>query len=85
VAATLDRDLDAAARAFVNHPRGVAVRADGGLRVSSIYTWFGEDFGGAEGVVAHVRRYADAALAARLGPSARIAEDAYDWALNVVA
>jgi hypothetical protein len=83
-AATLDLDLDAAARAFVNHPRGVTLRTDGGLRVSSIYTWFGEDFGGAEGVVAHVRRYAAPALAARLGPAARIAEDAYDWSLNVV-
>jgi hypothetical protein len=83
-AATLDRDLEAAARAFVNHPRGVTVRADGGLRVSSIYIWFAEDFGGAEGTVAHVRRYAEPPLAARLGPAARIAEDAYDWSLNVV-
>lgn len=84
-AATIDAELETAAAAFVNHPRGVTVREDGGLRVSSIYHWFAEDFGGAEGAVEHFRRYAAAPLAARLGPSARIAEHAYDWALNDAA
>jgi hypothetical protein len=84
-AATLERELDAAATAFVNHPRGVTVLPDGRLRVSSIYSWFREDFGGNEaGVVAHLRRHAAPPLAARLGPRATIAEDAYDWALNDV-
>ena len=81
--ATLEADLDAAAAAFVNHPRGVAVLPDGRLRLSSIYTWFREDFGGNEaGVVAHLRRHAAPELAARLGAEVRIAEDVYDWALN---
>lgn len=84
-AATLERELDAAAEAFVNHPRGVTVLAEGRLRVSSIYSWFREDFGGSEaGVVAHLRRYAAPPLAARLGDRTTIAEDAYDWALNDV-
>jgi hypothetical protein len=82
-AATLERELDAAAAAFVNHPRGVTVLADGRLRVSSIYAWFREDFGGSEaGVVAHLRRHAAPALAARLTERTAIGEDAYDWALN---
>lgn len=82
-AATLERELDAAAAAFVNHPRGATVLADGRLRVSSIYTWFREDFGGSEaGVVAHLRRHAAPPLAARLSERTAIAEDAYDWALN---
>jgi hypothetical protein len=82
-AATLERELDAAAAAFVNHPRGVTVLPDGRLRVSSIYAWFREDFGGSEaGVVAHLRRHAAPPLAARLGERTAIAEDAYDWALN---
>jgi hypothetical protein len=84
-AATIEAELETAAAAFVNHPRGVTVREDGGLRVSSIYHWFAEDFGGAEGAVEHFRRYAAAPLAARLGSSARIAEHAYDWALNDAA
>ncbi len=82
-AATLERELDAAAAAFVNHPRGVTVQPDGRLRVSSIYSWFREDFGGNEaGVIAHLRRYAAPPLAARLTERTAIAGDAYDWALN---
>jgi hypothetical protein len=82
-AATLERALDQAAAAFVNHPRGATVLADGRLRVSSIYTWFREDFGGSEaGVIAHLRRHAAPPLATRLGAATAIAEDAYDWSLN---
>lgn len=79
---TLDADLDAAARAFVNHPRGAEVSSRG-LRVSSIYEWFQEDFGGSDaGVIDHLRRYADAPLADALVAVDQIAADAYDWALN---
>jgi hypothetical protein len=82
-AETLDRELDEASAAFVNHPRGVTVLPDGRLRISSIYSWFREDFGGSDaGVIAHLRRHAAPALAARLGERTAIAEDAYDWALN---
>ncbi|WP_198368688.1 DUF547 domain-containing protein [Roseomonas rosulenta] len=82
-AATLEQDLDAAAADFVNHARGVTVLPDGRLRVSSIYRWFREDFGGDDaGVVAHLRRHAAPALVARLSAGTVIAEDIYDWTLN---
>jgi hypothetical protein len=82
-AATLEAELDEAAGAFVNHPRGVSVLADGRLRVSSIYHWFKEDFGGNDaGVIAHLRRHAAPPLAARLATASAIADHAYDWALN---
>jgi hypothetical protein len=82
VAATLERDLDAAAAAFVNHPRAVSVISPGRLRASSIYTWFREDFGGDEaGVLAHLTRHAAPPLRAALA-GAVLAEDAYDWSLN---
>ena len=85
-AATLEAELDAAARDFVNHPRGAWLRTDGGLRVSSIYRWFHEDFGNSDaGVIAHLRRHAAPELAARLAGVTRIAEDAYDWSLNDAA
>ncbi len=78
--------LDAAARAFVNHPRGVRVGADGGLAVSSLYDWYAVDFGGSdEAVIAHLRIYAEPALAARLAGAERIADHAYDWAINAPA
>jgi hypothetical protein len=85
-AATLEADLDAGARAYVNHPRGVTVLASGALKVSSIYKWFMEDFGGTDaGVLAHLSAYAEPALKQRLATSPRIAEDAYDWSLNRVS
>ena len=37
--------LESAARSFINHPRGVAFEEER-LRVSSIYVWYKEDFGG---------------------------------------
>jgi hypothetical protein len=82
-AETLEADLDAAARAYVNHARGVTVNANGSLRVSSIYRWFRADFGGTDAnVIAHLRRYAEPALARRLEGASRIAGHDYDWALN---
>ncbi|MGF1622612.1 MAG: DUF547 domain-containing protein [Rhodomicrobiaceae bacterium] len=84
-AETLEVDLDAAARAYINHPRGVTVRADGRLDVSSIYIWFQEDFGGSErGVIQHLRKYAEAGLKKKLTGNTLIVGDGYDWSLNDV-
>lgn len=78
----LEAALDAAARAYVNHPRGV--RFDGPkLVVSSIYRWYGGDFGGTDAkVIAHLAQYAAPPLRARLLAVDRIARGAYDWSLN---
>ncbi|MCI4644501.1 MAG: DUF547 domain-containing protein [Hyphomonadaceae bacterium] len=84
-AATLEADLDAAARAYVNHPRGVSVRARGGLEVSSIYKWFDDDFGGSEaGVIEHLLQYAEPDLAAQIRATPDIRGYDYDWDLNDV-
>ncbi len=83
-ASTLETQLEAAAKAFVNHPRAVRVSGDK-LWVSSIYVWFKSDFGGSDaGVIAHLKRYAEPALAAKLGAVKKINDDGYDWALNGV-
>ncbi len=79
---TLNDELDAMARAYVNHPRGVTV-TERGLVVSRIYRWFRVDFGGSEaGVVAHLLTYAEPELAAAIESNPNIAGHAYDWALN---
>jgi hypothetical protein len=80
-AANLQAMLDRGARLYVNHPRGVrAERA--GLTVSSIYRWYKEDFGGSwQGVLAHLRRYANPTTAQMLAPFDTIAADSYDWQL----
>lgn len=79
----LDPQLDAAAYAFVNHPRGVRLE-QGRLTVSSIYHWFKEDFGGDDrGVIRHLLAYAAPSLAMPLQKIDRIASHAYDWSLNL--
>lgn len=84
-AATLNRDLAAAAQAYVNHPRGVSVTARG-LTVSSIYKWFEEDFGGSkEAVVAHLLKYAEPDLAQKIRANQKISKYRYDWSLNDAA
>lgn len=81
-AATLEADLDAAARAYVNHPRGVTVTSRG-LTVSSIYDWFQADFGGSkDAVIAHLEKYARPSLADDIRANPKIVRDSYDWSLN---
>ena len=80
--ATAEAMLEAAARAYVNHPRGFALR-DGKLVASSLYRWFLQDFGGAESaVIAHARRYAGPELLKALRERRTIDAYEYDWALN---
>jgi hypothetical protein len=84
-AASLQAMLDRCARLYVNHPRGVHADA-GGLTVSSIYKWYQEDFGGNwQGVLAHLRRYANSTTAQMLAPFSTIHADTYDWHLNDAA
>lgn len=80
--ARLDAQLTAAARDYVNHPRGVTL-AEGRLKVSSIYVWFREDFGGSdEAVLGHLRAYAAPELVAALATVKSIDDNDYDWSLN---
>jgi Protein of unknown function, DUF547 len=80
-AANLQPMLDRGARLYVNHPRGARVES-AGLTVSSIYRWYREDFGGNwQGVLAHLRRYANPATAHMLAPFETVAADGYDWQL----
>lgn len=79
---TLDADLEEAARGYINDPRGVTVTGQG-LRVSRIYRWYREDFGGDEaGVIDHLLDYARPELAARIRSNPQISGHAYDWSLN---
>lgn len=79
----LDRTLDSAASEYINSPRGVRVRDDGTLVVSSIYIWFEGDFGDGKGdVLTHLRRYAGPTLKPRLTGTSVLRRYDYDWSLN---
>ena len=74
--------MDAAARQFVNHPRGAAIES-GRLVASSIYVWFAADFGPEPAdVVIHLRKFARQDFYTALSHIRRVSEDRYDWALN---
>lgn len=78
----IEVNLDKATREYVNHPRGVKIK-DKELNVSSIYSWFQEDFGeGAVGVINHLKKYANDELRAQLEAITEIEDDNYDWLLN---
>lgn len=79
-AANADGLLDAAARAYVNHPRGVRVDGET-LHLSKLYSWYAEDFE-TEGLVAHIQRHADPELGVTFASVLRRADIDYDWALN---
>lgn len=79
---TTEQLLDIAARQYVNHPRGAMVEG-GKLKVSSIYHWYGEDFGGSDAaIIRHLKRYAVPALAKKLETVTGISGHRYDWSLN---
>ncbi|MEO0635595.1 MAG: DUF547 domain-containing protein [Pseudomonadota bacterium] len=83
VAANLNAELDAAARSFVNHPRGVRVTGNGGVVVSKIYDWFAKDFGKTDAaVLAHIAPHAEGELASAVRSASSIADHQYDWTLN---
>lgn len=82
-AANTETLLDVGARAYVNHSRGVDFIDDDFIVISSIYTWFSEDFGDSEeNVVKHLARYADEELAERLKNFEGAVDYEYDWKLN---
>ena len=74
--------LEAAARDYVNNPRGADI-VDEKLIVSSIYVWFAEDFGNSDAaVIAHLRRYAEPKLSELLAGIKEIGGMAYNWELS---
>ena len=84
--AQLDKQLDAATRAFLNDSsRNRFDRQAKVAHLSKIFDWFEDDFGGSdEAVLAYVSRYvSDPALAASLtGSGWKIEYLEYDWSLN---
>ena len=82
VGSTLEADREAAAREFINSPRGVEIRGNS-LKASSIYDWFKEDFGGSKSsTIAHFRKFAGPELRAALDAGAKISGFGYNWDLN---
>lgn len=84
-AETLDQDLDAAARRFVQDPTRNEIQPGApAIRISAIFDWYENDFGGSDAAVrAYLARYADDAQRTYLTEqSPQVEHLAYDWTLN---
>lgn len=82
-AESLEADLAAAERAYVNDPRGIRIDRDGALVLSKIYGWFREDFGRNEtAVIASLLNAAGPELKDELQKRSRVDRYEYDWSLN---
>ncbi|SHM36755.1 Protein of unknown function, DUF547 [Cyclobacterium lianum] len=71
----LDEQLEMATRAFINDP---ILNETDKNKVSSIFSWFKEDFTRNGSLIAFINRYADSPL----DPNAKISFKDYDWGLN---
>jgi len=81
----LEELLDEGARTFVNSDRGIQNISGNRVKVSSIYHWYKEDFGGTdEGVIEHLKIYAAGEKAQLLKSVTRVNDHDYDWKLNTV-
>jgi len=81
----LERQLNAAAMAYVNDPGCIRI-VDGTLAVSSLFLWYQEDFGGSErAVINHLMAYAAPDLAMRLQKFDHITAETFDWRLDDAA
>lgn len=79
---TVQYELDQAARQFINGEHGLRIRGKR-LTVSSLYVWYKADFGGSdEGVIQHLRQYAEPDLLRKLTSMSQIAEHKFDWRIN---
>ena len=77
--------LNEGARTFVNSDRGIQNISGNRVKVSSIYHWYKEDFGGTDkGVIDHLKIYAAGEKAELLKNVTRVNDHDYDWKLNTV-
>ncbi len=82
--ATLEADLDEETRRFVRDPERNQIRAGQPLRLSRIFDWYDDDFGGsAESVRQFLARYVEAAeQRGLLEQKPEIEYLDYDWTMN---
>jgi uncharacterized protein DUF547 len=84
---SLDTQLDDQARKFLaDASRNHFDRSHGTVRLSEIFKWFADDFGGEKGVISFASRYVDPATAQWLQSGKyRVSYFDYDWNLNDTA
>lgn len=79
----INQQLDEAARIFINSKKGVFLKGDGEVLISSIYDWYQDDFGDRRQLIKHLDNYLTIEKRAKLPltMSTEFSFD-YDWLLN---
>jgi len=84
----IDEQLDMASDGFVNSEEVVIEKDHKRLKVSRIFKWYREDFGGRAGLLALLIKYRfapeDKEFLQGAGRGLRIVYNDYDWSLNLV-
>ena len=79
----INRAIEMAAINFVNKGPAIIDTRQGGIRISSIYNWYEDDFGGSEeAVLSHLKEFAEDDLTAMLDGVSRVSGHGFDWSLN---
>lgn len=82
-AANIDARLNSAAYQFINSNRAIRVGLFGHVRLSKIWKWYADDFGGTDqAVLNHIRSFANAETCRKLANAESIKGYFYDWSLN---
>ncbi len=82
-AETLEADLDQVARDYIQSPRGVQLKNDGSLVVSSLFDWYKDDFGDSTAEVAqYLSQFASGETKTALEKATKFDSYIYDWDLN---
>jgi hypothetical protein len=80
-ASDMNARLDTAARRYLAGPTGASV-TEGSIKLSKIFEWYQPDFGGVEGVIQFVRKYAPKEKLDRAGNKPNVTYMDYNWTLN---
>jgi len=83
----LEWELDTAARSFINSPAVALDRAQNKISLSSIFKWYGPDFGAGQGerlrfIAGHLDNQEDRVFIEEHGHSLQVTYQPYDWRLN---
>ncbi len=79
--ANVDNQLDFAARAYIQHPRGLTID-NKTLRLSSIYKWYADDFGTRAQLLNHLAEFSSESVKQTIKNWTGSIKYTYDWNLN---
>jgi hypothetical protein len=85
--AEIDEQLDLVASGFINSDEVVLEKESKRLRVSRIFKWYKDDFGGTEGVLSFITKHRydpdERAFLKNALSELRVVYNDYDWSLNL--